>query len=118
MTKERFKAYLCRPYCMFYKEGKKEEMTCLAAQVVDSLVSSGQIDGAALKSVAKDSRSWAAHKEALLGCVCRYCAFRAEDCDFQSAAPSEDLEPCGGYIVLAYLKEQGMIDEQAMEAAR
>ena len=38
MTKKDFKDYICRPFCMFYKEGQKEEMACQGALVVESLV--------------------------------------------------------------------------------
>ena len=115
MPKEEFQEFICSPYCMFYKSGQKEAMTCQAAQVVDSLVHTGRIDRESVGAVQKDSGLWAMHRNALRQAVCRHCAFLAEDCDFQSDCPSDDLEPCGGFIVLAFLKEYGLIDERAMQ---
>jgi len=114
MTKNEFKEYLCRPYCMFFKDGQKEEMACQGAVVVNALVQGGHIEVEDLYAVAKDSQLWRKHKEALGRYVCHHCSFRAEDCDFQSPSPSEDLEPCGGFIVLASLKEDNLIDERTI----
>jgi hypothetical protein len=38
-----------------------------------------------------------------------------EDCDFQSISPSHDLEPCGGYMVLAGLIENRIIDIRELD---
>ena len=40
--------------------------------------------------------------------VCARCAFRAEDCDFQSTDNRDTSEPCGGYRVLALLRMAGI----------
>jgi hypothetical protein len=40
------------------------------------------------------------------------------DCDFQSEIPSDDLEPCGGYAVLARLLENRLIDIVDLESEK
>ena len=95
---------------MFYKEGQKEELACLAAPVVATLVGQKRISLKQLHSAVKDRRLWLKHKQALTRYVCRRCSFMQADCDFQSGTPSDDLEPCGGYAVLACLFENRMID--------
>ena len=99
---------------MFFKEGQKEDMACQGAQVVSSLVEKEQIEIESIASVVKDRRLWIKYKEILGRYVCSHCAFREEDCDFQSPTPSADLEPCGGFIVLASLKEDNVIDEDIL----
>ena len=99
---------------MFFKEGQKEEMACQGAQIVSSLVQNDQVEIENIASVVKDRRLWIKYKEILGQYVCRRCAFQKEDCDFQSPSPSEDLEPCGGFIVLASLTEDDLIDEDTL----
>lgn len=115
MTKTDFKEYICRPYCMFFKDGQKEEMACQGAQIVESLLRNSQLKAETIQAVMKDPGLWIKHKQTLGRSVCGHCSFRAEDCDFQSATPSEDLEPCGGFIVLAFLKEKNLINEHVLE---
>jgi hypothetical protein len=109
MTKKDFKNYICRPFCMFYKNGQKEEMVCQGALVVESLVNQSLISIKQLKSSIKDYGVCLKHKDTLTRYVCRHCPFMKEDCDFQSTAPSPDLKPCGGYMVLAGLIEDRVI---------
>jgi hypothetical protein len=110
MTKHDFKDYICRPFCLFYKEGQKEEMACRGALVVESLVQRRLVARKELSAAVKDRRSCLKHKDLLTRRVCRHCSFMKADCDFQSEAPSDDLEPCGGYALLACLIENRVID--------
>lgn len=41
--------------------------------------------------------------------VCGMCPFRIHDCDFQAEIPPDKAEPCGGYILLAILKHNGLL---------
>ena len=100
---------------MYFNGGQKEEMACRGAQVTESLVRNKQLDAETIQDVVKDPRLWKKHKKTLGKFICRQCSFRAEDCDFQSPTPSEDLEPCGGFIVLSFLKENNQIDEHTLE---
>jgi hypothetical protein len=115
MTKKDFKDYICRPFCMFYKDGQKEEMACEGALVVESLIHQGRIFPEQLYLIVKDLQLCLKHKHTLTRYVCGHCPFMKEDCDFQSTAPSDDLEPCGGYIVLAGLIEHRVIDPRDMK---
>ena len=115
MTKKHFKDYICRPFCVFYKEGQKQEMACQGALVVESLVNKKLISREQVYSSVKDCRFYLKHKDTLTRYVCLRCPFMKEDCDFQSTAPSHDLEPCGGYTVLACLIENRVIDPGDMD---
>lgn len=115
MTKKDFKDYICRPFCMFYKDGQKEEMACQGALVVESLVNQRRISSEQLCLSVKDHQLCLKHKDTLTRYVCRQCPFMKEDCDFQSTSPSDDLEPCGGYIVLACLIENRVIDTRDVD---
>ena len=115
MTKKDFEDYICRPFCMFYKEGQKEEMSCQGALVVEFLVSQKRISIEQVYLSVKDYQLCLKHKDTLTRYVCRQCPFMKEDCDFQSTAPSDDLEPCGGYMVLACLIENRDIDTGDMD---
>lgn len=115
MTKKDFKDYICRPFCMFYKEGQKQEMACQGALVVESLVNQRLISREQVYLSVKDYQLCLKHKDILTRYMCRQCPFMKEDCDFQSTSPSDDLEPCGGYMVLACLIENRDIDTGDMD---
>jgi hypothetical protein len=115
MTKKDFKDYICRPFCMFYKEGQKEEMACQGALVVESLVRQERISIEQIYLSIKNYQLCLKHKDILTRYVCRQCPFMKEDCDFQSTSPSHDLEPCGGYMVLAGLIENRIIDIRELD---
>ena len=115
MTKKDFKDYICRPFCMFYKEGQKEEISCHGALVVESLVSQRRISIEQVYLSIKDYQLCLKHKDTLTRYVCRQCLFMKKDCDFQSTSPSDDLEPCGGYMVLGCLIENRVIDTRDVD---
>lgn len=115
MIKPRLKTYICRPYCIFFREGEKEEMACYGAQVLAGLVRQGLVVPGQIR-FPKNPDLWETHRALLERYVCSHCPFRAEDCDFQSGDPEPDLEPCGGYIVLSLLVENRLIDENALKA--
>lgn len=115
MAKKDFKDYICRPYCVFFKEGHKEEMACRGAQIAEFLVNHKRLNPEKILNFRKDSQIWENQKVKLEQHVCRICPFKAEDCDFQSSESPDDTEPCGGFILLACLMESSMIDESALE---
>jgi hypothetical protein len=100
---------------MFYKDGQKEEMACQGALVVESLINQERIFMEQLDLIVKDLQVCLKHKDTLTRYVCGHCPFMKEDCDFQSTALSPELEPCGGYIVLAGLIEHRMIETRDLE---
>jgi len=116
MIKEAFMDNVCQQYCMFYKQGQKEEMACQGLRVVKALVENRQISKENLRLGPKDRQLWAKHRKYLTACVCDHCSFQAEDCDFQSSLFSEGMEPCGGVIVLSLLLENNLISPPMMES--
>ncbi len=117
MSKNAFKEYLCRSYCVLFKDGQKETMSCHGARVAEVLVRAKRIDMTSMPALRKESRFWNKYKEELGSCVCSRCSFRAEDCDFQGGELSADTEPCGGFILLAHLKENNLINQQDLAVA-
>jgi len=115
MAKTDFKEYICRPYCTFYKPGKAEEFSCHGARIVEHLVNSKRIDLTKIPAVKKAPQLWEKHREDLGNLICSRCLFREKDCDFQSDECYEGLEPCGGFILLAHLKEFNLISEPDLE---
>ncbi|MFO7930158.1 MAG: hypothetical protein ACQETG_05005 [Thermodesulfobacteriota bacterium] len=117
MRKTDFKDYICRPLCMFFSEDEKEEMACLGARAAAVLYENGIIKPGQIKDILKQRDVWEKHRADLGSVLCSACEFRQEDCDFQSPEPSDDLEPCGGYILLAYLLEKRELDIRQVEKA-
>jgi hypothetical protein len=119
MSKTEFKDYVCRPYCMFFKEGKKEEMACRGAEVIEKMVMQQLIDPSTLPHFEKDGRLWKNYKKIFAKYICSSCYFKAKDCDFMSetpeAASGEMIEPCGGFILLVLLTENDFIDMTILE---
>ena len=110
MGKREFKNYICRPFCRFFRENQKEEMACRGAWVVEVLVKRRRLKSENLPQEGKDPYLWEQHDADLERNVCQYCPFRAEDCDFQSIKQLSSPEPCGGYILLCLLKQNGSIN--------
>lgn len=90
-------------------------MACRAAVVLNVLVDRKQVDITTIPPLIKDPSLWEKYRNALGIPLCKPCSFYAEDCDFQSQAPSDDLEPCGGFIMFAYLWANDLIQESDME---
>lgn len=107
--KNSFQQYICRPYCMFFKDGQKEEMSCRGAEAVERLVHRGSVDPANMPALRKEPAVWERQKDVLGARVCRTCAFFPGDCDFQGGEEVEGAEPCGGFILLSLLYESGLI---------
>ena len=115
MCKENFKEYICRPFCKFFREGEKEELACQGAQVIEQMVRRRRLDPALLPRNGKKPSLWKNQDPVLVLHVCQHCPFQEKDCDYQSACPPPDTEPCGGYILLSLLKEKGLISTHDFE---
>ena len=109
MSKDNYQAYICRPYCIFFKEGEKEDLSCRGAQLVERLVDRKLIDVLNMPPLQKDNLPWRKYRTFLGSYICRACHFFAADCDFQAAEPPDDMEPCGGFMLLAHLYDHKMI---------
>jgi hypothetical protein len=115
MSKDNCQAYICRPYCMFFKGEEKEDLSCRGAQIVERLVDSKRVDMRTVPPLQKDARLWEAYRTFLGSYLCRPCPFFAADCDFQATQPPDDSEPCGGFILLAHLYDHKMIQTCDLE---
>jgi hypothetical protein len=110
-TKTNFIDYICRPYCVYFKEGAKEDMACLGARIAEKLSEQSFFDPRAI-SMEKNPSAWLnqSRDAALLEIVCRRCEFMDDDCDYRSDSPPEDTQPCGGLILLSLLMSRAIID--------
>ena len=115
MGKEDFKIYICQPFCMFFREGQKEDLTCQGARVIVQLIECGRLNPNRLPRNSKNTDLWKQPDLILDTNVCRRCSFKKEDCDFKSNDPPPDSEPCGGYILLRLLREKGIISSLDLE---
>jgi hypothetical protein len=115
MTKTNFIDYICRPYCMYFREGAKEDMACLAARIAEKLSEQSFFDPPAI-SLEKDPSAWLnqSRDAVLLEIVCQRCEFMDDDCDFRSDNPPPDTEPCGGLILLSLLMSCAVIDRASL----
>jgi len=109
MVKKDIKESICRPFCSFYREGVKEELICRGAQVVENLLKRGVVSVAEMPGDRQGFSSASAHDAFLEDAVCGLCAFRRDDCDFQSQESLPDAEPCGGFILVNLLIRKGVI---------
>jgi hypothetical protein len=114
MQKNTFQEYICLPYCLYFKEGVKEDMACRGAQAVHNLIGTGQLDLRVMPALVKEPALWNKYRSELTAYVCARCSFRLADCDFQAAAPEADSEPCGGVILLAHLQAHNFISLQRL----
>jgi hypothetical protein len=96
---------LCRPYCRYYKQDKNEDLLCRGAVVVERLILSGKNIFPPAK---KKNRHHAgpATRALAVNHLCAACAFRQNDCDFAQDGTSQ---PCGGFVLILELLEQGVI---------
>ena len=90
MKKTDFKHYICLPFCVFFREGEKEEMACQGALVIEELIRKGVLKSNELPGTGKDPELWEKHDESL-EIVCGMCPFKPEDCDFHPLR--KDFQP-------------------------
>jgi len=72
-------------------------------------VNSERIKLTSMPPVKKEIHRWRTHRAALGVYICQSCPFFAADCDFQAPVPPDDMEPCGGFILLAHLYDYKLI---------
>ena len=63
------------PYCLYFREGEKEEMACQGALVLEKLVSGGYLSPEKIPPMKKKSEIWRKHDEVLENCICSDCPF-------------------------------------------
>jgi hypothetical protein len=107
MSKKDFKEFICRPFCIFFRENSKEDLVCHGALVVMEQLRSGRLSLSTLSGLDRNLDVRGKHDAELDVTVCRQCSFKEEDCDFHSEEVRSDADPCGGYRVLSLLKTVG-----------
>jgi hypothetical protein len=115
MSKIDVKDFICRPLCRFFKEGEKEEMECRGASVVEELIRRGKLRVDLISSGGKDISLWKERNPLIVKNVCSRCEFRIDGCDYMSADPPPDAEPCGGNILLLILLTKKIIRAEDLE---
>jgi hypothetical protein len=87
-------------------------MACQGAVVLAELVQRGELAPEHFPAPAeKERRRWQEEDRALERVLCQPCPFALDGCDFHSELRSAETEPCGGYLLLQLLKEQGAITD-------
>ena len=77
MAKITFQEYICRPFCIYFKDGKKEELACHGAQVIEMLVDKKQIKMDSMPRLEKSAGLWEKYRGEFTSYVCGRCLFRA-----------------------------------------
>lgn len=117
MLKALLQSCLCRPFCSFFRAGVKEELACQGALVLAALVQRGRLFPGSLPGrEGKEPRLWQEEDAELERALCLPCPFARDGCDFHSALRTSTTEPCGGYLLLRLLKEQGRISNADLES--
>jgi len=96
---------VCRPFCVYYKPGKNEQLLCRGALVVERLRNAGRKLNAAQNSLCVPSQETI---EIAVRHLCGACGFREKDCDF---AQDRQAKPCGGFVILS-----GLLDSKTISA--
>ena len=109
MPKTDFQNYICLPFCDYFHPGKKEELRCRGALVVEDLVRRKRLTPEDFRQLDREEPLIPGKEPLLEDAVCTNCPFRAEDCDFKSVQPPPDCRPCGGLLLLHRLQTRGMI---------
>ena len=93
---------LCRNFCIYYKPGKYEDLSCLASLVVESLAAKrGDL------VLAQGAGRAIAAEGMLVEMMCKRCPFHPEDCDY--IIRKGDAPPCGGLLALSGLLREKVI---------
>jgi hypothetical protein len=115
IDKKGFSDYICRPYCVFFREGQKEEMACGGAVTAARIVGARNIPTGEIASLTPEQADMDEKDDLLDALVCRSCPFVIDGCDFRSEEPQADAVPCGGFILLVLLLSRGLIARQDIE---
>jgi len=94
---------LCWNFCSYYKPAKKEELACRGFVVVKRLKEMGK----QIQFEKSDRRPAPLTGEDLRKVLCQTCPFYESDCDY--ILQEGEARPCGGFIFLGLLLEDGII---------
>ncbi len=112
-TKKEFSDFICRPYCVFFKEGQKEDMACGGALAIMKLIESGVLSVESLPESSNESDTGNSDPF-LFELVCRSCPFVLDGCDFRLPTPPADAVACGGFVLLALLYNSGAVTSNTL----
>ncbi len=93
---------LCQPFCAYWKPGNNKDLACRGYQVVAGFVQAGR--SLPFAPAGRDFDHTRA--EVLVNTMCRVCDFQEDGCDFMR---DRTVPPCGGFVLLARLLQQGVI---------
>jgi hypothetical protein len=112
-VKKEFSGFICRPYCVFFKEGQKEEMACGAALTAAGLVENGLLS---IDSFPRPGTVDNAPRDnhLLFDLICRTCPFVLDGCDFRLPTPPADAVACGGFVLLCALHRSGTLTSEIL----
>ena len=94
---------LCGNFCAYYKPSKDEELACRGFVVVKKLIDAGK----KIPFGDSDGVPGLQTEEDLRKVLCLSCPFYEGDCDF--ILQEGDARPCGGFIFLRLLLDNGII---------
>ena len=102
MKDENYSGIICKRFCSFYKEGKKEDLCCGAFSFLNKNLTPRELR-LLLDLLKSDERSrertLSADKE-IKRLVCDRCDFLVDGCDYREDGSQP---PCGGYTIIAML---------------
>jgi hypothetical protein len=94
---------VCAKYCRYYKPAKNEALSCRGFLVIAHLLREGKEITIRERSASIGTRT----EEALAENMCVACPFFPDDCDF--SLRQKGASPCGGFLVLGRLVEEGSV---------
>jgi hypothetical protein len=94
---------LCENFCSYYKPSKEEELACRGFAVVRRLIEIGK----QIPFENPDRSPSALAGGDLRDVLCPACPFYESDCDH--ILQEGDARPCGGFIFLGLLLDEGII---------
>ncbi len=102
MERINLKEKLCLKFCSYYKPSKDDKLACLGYIILEEFLQKGD------KIVFKDYRTDIDRNTEIVlrDHMCIQCPFFKEDCDF---IQNNKSLPCGGFIFLGHLLDEGFI---------
>jgi len=113
MPKELHIRDICKRCCVWYKPGRKEELSCGGILVIEVLG-----DDCVLPAEREEVKDFQNRFDSLLDeLVCNRCDFRKDGCDFRDPNITSQALPCGGYIHLDSLLTRRLISAAKLRKA-
>lgn len=88
---------ICKKFCSFYKQDRKEQARCGTYAFLKRNLTTGEIRQAAS---ATPQRTTFSEDSMIHKLVCSKCEFLVDGCDYRDGAGKT---PCGGYAIIEHL---------------